>query len=608
MDVLFTMPSVHALLDTVRALLTGLAGLAIAWIIPILFALLVYISWRMLRMMPNTKPVEITPTSASSVGWDEVAGVDEVRAELQEVVEFLRHPGRFEKLGARVPRGVLLYGPPGTGKTLMAKAIAHESGATFYFASASSFVEMFVGVGAARIRRLFSAARKNQPAIIFIDELDAVGGQRSGGPSSQEHNQTLNQLLVELDGFNESQRLVVIGASNRLQDLDQALLRPGRFDRHVNVSPPDLRGREEILAVHTRGKPLDDDVDLHEIARRTSGLNGADLASLANEAAIFAGRAARDRITAVDFDDALDRVVAGLQQRKLITDKEKRVIAYHEAGHALVARLMGDAMQLHKVTIVPRGLALGYTLNLPEEDRYLQSTEELCDWLKVILAGRAAEQVVFGRITNGAVNDLDRATADRPVDGVRVGHGRKRPRTSRCAPTTTRSRRRPSACATPSSAAITDAAYRDALGLVERYRPYLDGLAQALLAHETLERPEIDRLLEGLEPESNSSLDVGVELPRSRVQRPRHAWRLASYSAGGGGRRRRRVRGRRWRRGRRPLGSATSSAEPSTVAESSSPLVSAISCSLAAICDWRSAIRAAPDASSPERSASAPSR
>ena len=511
MDVLFTMPSAHALLETLRDLLSALTQLAIAWIIPILFALLVYISWRMLRMMPNTKPVEITPSSASSVAWDEVAGVDEVRAELQEVVEFLQHPGRFEKLGARVPHGVLLYGPPGTGKTLMAKAIAHESGATFYFASASSFVEMFVGVGAARIRRLFSAARKHQPAIIFIDELDAVGSQRSGGPSSQEHNQTLNQLLVELDGFDESQRLVVIGASNRLQDLDPALLRPGRFDRHVNVSPPDLRGREEILGVHTRGKPLDEDVDLHEIARRTSGLNGADLASLANEAAIFAGRAARERITAVDFDDALDRVVAGLQQRKLITDKEKRVIAYHEAGHALVARLMGDAMQLHKVTIVPRGLALGYTMNLPEEDRYLQSTEELRDWLKVILAGRAAEQVVFGRITNGAANDLDRATQIARSMVFEWGMGESVPhlqvRADNYALSEETKRLRDA-----EQRAITDAAYRDALALVERYRPYLDKLALALLAQETLERPEIDRLLDGLEPESNSSLDVGVEL------------------------------------------------------------------------------------------------
>jgi cell division protease FtsH len=510
-DVLFTMPSAHAFLETVRDLLFALAQLVIAWIIPILFALLVYISWRMLRMMPNTKPVEITPTSASAVAWDEVAGVDEVRAELQEVVEFLQHPARFEKLGARVPRGVLLYGPPGTGKTLMAKAIAHESGATFYFASASSFVEMFVGVGAARIRRLFSEARKNQPAIIFIDELDAVGGQRSGGPSSQEHNQTLNQLLVELDGFTDSQRLVVIGASNRLQDLDPALLRPGRFDRHVNVSPPDLRGREEILAVHTRGKPLDGDVDLHAIARRTSGLTGADLASLANEAAIFAGRAARERIMAVDFEDALDRVVAGLQQRKLITDKEKRVIAYHEAGHALVARLMGDAMQLHKVTIVPRGHALGYTLNLPEEDRYLQSTEELRDWLKVILAGRAAEQVVFGRITNGAANDLDRATQIARAMVFEWGMGTSVPHLQVRADNYALSEETKQ-LRDGEQRAITDAAYRDALALVERHRTYLDRLAHALLAHETLERPEIDRLLDGLEPESNSALDVGVEL------------------------------------------------------------------------------------------------
>ena len=511
MDVLFAMPSAHALLNTLRDLLAALAQLAIAWMIPILFALLVYISWRMLKMMPNTKPQEITARSDSAVRWEDVAGVDEARAELQEVVEFLRHPDRFEKLGARVPRGVLLYGPPGTGKTMMAKAIAHESGATFYFQSASAFVEMFVGVGAARIRRLFSEARKHQPAIIFIDELDAVGSQRSGGPSTQEHNQTLNQLLVELDGFDESERLVVIAASNRLQDLDPALLRPGRFDRHVGVAPPDLRGREQILSVHTREKPLDSGVDLHAIARQTSGLTGADLANLANEAAIFAGRAGREEIMATDFDDALDRVVAGLQQRKLITDKEKRVIAYHEAGHALVARLMGDAMQLHKVTIVPRGQALGYTMNLPEEDRYLQSTEELRDWLKVILAGRAAEQVVFGRITNGAVNDLDRATQIARAMVFEWGMGASVPhlqvRADNYALSEETKRLRDA-----EQLAITDAAYRDALELVGRYRPYLDKLAQALLAQETLERDEIDRLLDGLEPESNSSLDVGVEL------------------------------------------------------------------------------------------------
>ena len=273
---------------------------------------------------------------------------------------------------------------------------------------------MWSGLGAARIRKLFQTARKNQPAIIFIDELDAVGRHRGGGGpggGSQEHDQTLNQLLVEMDGFDESDRLVIIAASNQLGALDSALLRPGRFDRHIGVAAPDLKGREQIMAVHTRDKPLDDGVRLGDIARQTSGLTGADLANICNEAAISAGRAGRDQLVQADFNYALERVVAGLQQRKLITDKEKRVIAYHEAGHALVARLMGDAMQLHKVTIVPRGQALGYTMNLPEEDRYLQSTDELSDWLKVILAGRAAEQVVFGRITNGAANDLERATA-----------------------------------------------------------------------------------------------------------------------------------------------------------------------------------------------------
>ena len=509
MDVLFTMPSAHALLETLRDLLSALTQLAIAWIIPILFALLVYISWRMLRMMPNTKPVEITPSSASSVAWDEVAGVDEVRAELQEVVEFLRHPGRFEKLGARVPHGVLLYGPPGTGKTLMAKAIAHESGATFYFASASSFVEMFVGVGAARIRRLFSAARKHQPAIIFIDELDAVGSQRSGGQSSQEHNQTLNQLLVELDGFDESQRLVVIGASNRLQDLDPALLRPGRFDRHVNVSPPDLRGREEILGVHTRGKPLDEDVDLHEIARRTSGLNGADLASLANEAAIFAGREQQQFVHHAHFDAAMERVVAGLQQRRVVTEKEKRILAYHEGGHALMSHLVGDLLPVQKVTIIARGHALGYTLNLPTEERYLHTTEEFQDLLKVCLAGRAAEQVVFGRVTNGAANDLEKATEIARAMvfeyGMSTTVSSRTMRADNYALSEETKRVRDQA-----QARLTDAAYEDAQRLLQKHRAALDRIANALLEKETLDREELVALLGDTEPDSRSSETVGT--------------------------------------------------------------------------------------------------
>jgi cell division protease FtsH len=491
----------------------GLHDFLVNWGIFIFLALLCWLTWKFIAMMPNVKPKQLHARSDSTVRWEDVAGVEEVRAELEEVVDFLKDPRRFAKLGAKVPKGVLLYGPPGTGKTLLAKAVAHESDANFYFQSASSFVEMWSGLGAARIRKLFQTARKNQPAIIFIDELDAVGRHRGGGGpggGSQEHDQTLNQLLVEMDGFDESDRLVIIAASNQLHALDSALLRPGRFDRHIGVAAPDLQGREQIMAVHTRDKPLDDAVRLAEVARQTSGLTGADLANICNEAAIAAGRANRDRLVQADFNYALERVVAGLQQRKLITDKEKRVIAYHEAGHALVARLMGDAMQLHKVTIVPRGQALGYTMNLPEEDRYLQSTDELSDWLKVILAGRAAEQVVFGRITNGAANDLERATMIARAMVFEWGMGESMPHQQMRADNYSLSedtKRMRDA----EQRGITDAAYRGALRLVEHHRSYLDRLAQALLATETLERAELDVLLEGLTPESNSSLDIGVE-------------------------------------------------------------------------------------------------
>jgi cell division protease FtsH len=499
-----------------------LHGFLVSWGIFIFLGLLCWLTWKFISMMPNVRPKQLDARADSDVRWDEVAGVEEVRTELEEVVEFLQDPARFAKLGARVPKGVLLYGPPGTGKTLLAKAVANESDASFYFQSASSFVEMWSGLGAARIRRLFQTARKNQPAIIFIDELDAVGRHRgSGGPGggSQEHDQTLNQLLVEMDGFDQSDRLVVIGASNQLGALDTALLRPGRFDRHIGVSAPDLQGREQILEVHTRGKPLAEGVRLADVARQTSGLTGADLANICNEAAISAGRSERDEIVQADFDYAVERVVAGLQQRRLITGKEKRVIAYHEAGHALVARLMGDAMQLHKVTIVPRGQALGYTLNLPEEDRYLQSTEELRDWLKVILAGRAAEQVVFGRITNGAANDLERATGIARSMVFEWGMGESMPhqqvRADNYALSEETKRTRDA-----EQRGITDAAYRDALRLVELHRMYLDRLAQALLATETLERAEIDVLLDGLEPESNSSLDIGVEVAALAIAPP----------------------------------------------------------------------------------------
>src|SRR5690349_14264244 len=370
---------------------------------------LVYLLWRTLKLMPRTKPQQITPRSASSVTWEDIAGVDETKDELREVVEFLRRPKQFKRLGAQVPKGILLHGPPGTGKTMLAKAVAHESGANFYGQSASSFVETFAGLGAARIRRLFREARENAPAIVFIDEIDAVGTAR-GNDVSGERDQTLNQLLVEMDGFHTSKNVVVMAASNLIDKLDTALLRPGRFDRHVFVPPPDLRGREEILSVHTRGKPLAQDIDLRRVAQHTSGLTGADLGNLCNEAAIQAGRRRSAFISQKDFDNAFERVVAGLQSRKVITDHEKRVVAWHEAGHALVSELLPTVDKVQKVSIVPRGKALGYTLNLPQEDRYLKSREELIDYMKVLLAGRVAEQITFGKVTTGASDDLSKVT------------------------------------------------------------------------------------------------------------------------------------------------------------------------------------------------------
>src|SRR5881392_1635715 len=339
--------------------------------LPLLFAVLlimmVYILWRTLQVMPRVTAAK-TITASANVSWDDVAGLDEAKDELHEVIDFLRDPERFGRLGARVPKGILLYGPPGTGKTLLAKAIASEAGAKFYMQSASAFVEMFAGLGAARIRKLFEEARTNAPSIVFIDELDAVGATRSGHSFNRENDQTLNQLLVELDGFESREQVVIMGASNRLQDLDSALLRPGRFDRQVLIDAPDLAGREEILGVHTRGKPLASDVDLKLTARQTAGLTGAELENICNEAAIFAGRQKQQFIHQEHFDAAMERVVAGLQKRRVVTEKEKRILAYHEGGHALMSHLVGDLIPVQKVTIISRGQALGYTLNLPARD------------------------------------------------------------------------------------------------------------------------------------------------------------------------------------------------------------------------------------------------
>jgi cell division protease FtsH len=482
---------------------------ALTWLPLVFFGLICYLLWRTVQMMPRVKPAQLRPDSASSVKWSDVAGAEEAKAELLEVVDFLRHPKRFERLGARVPKGILLYGPPGTGKTLLAKAVANESGAAFYSQSASAFVEMFAGLGASRIRRLFKEARKHAPAIVFIDELDAVGAARTGHGFNREQDQTLNQLLVELDGFNKADQVVVMGASNRLQDLDPALLRPGRFDRQMLVAPPDLAGREEILQVHTRGKPLAADIDLPLIARQTAGLTGADLANICNEAAIFAGRQKLERIRQIDFENAMERVVAGLQQRRVVTEKEKRILAYHEAGHALMSHLMGDALPVQKVTIVSRGQALGYTLNLPAEDRYLHTKEELVDMMTIYLAGRAAEQVVFGRVTNGAANDLEKATELAREMVFEFGMSEvvtsRTMRADNYALSEETKRLRDQ-----EQARLTDEAYNEAIRLLNKHRGALDRLAGALLEKETLVRDEIVTLLADLEPESRASETVGT--------------------------------------------------------------------------------------------------
>src|SRR3954447_13755802 len=480
--------------------------------LPLLFAVLlvmmVYVLWRTLQVMPRVTAAK-TVTATTKVSWADVAGLEEAKGELEEVVDFLRDPGRFSRLGARVPKGILLYGPPGPGKTLLAKAIAHGAGAKFYMQSAWAFVEMFAGLGAARIRKLFEEARKNAPAIVFIDELDAVGMARSGSGFNREQDQTLNQLLVELDGFGPRDQVVVMGASNRLQDLDPALLRPGRFDRQILIQPPDLKGRAEILGVHTNGKPLGPDVDLELVARQTAGLTGADLANIANEAAISAGRSSRSVIVHADFEHAMDRVIAGLQQRRVITDKEKRILAYHEGGHALMAHLMSAVSPVQKATIIARGTALGYTLNLPEEERYLHTKEELVDWMVVTLAGRAAEQVVFGRVTNGAANDLEKVTLLARSMVFEYGMGdsavSRTVRADNYALSEETKRMRDT-----EQARLTDQAYAEAIRLITKHRALLDRVAVALLEKETLSRDEIEALLGEVPAESHSSDLVGV--------------------------------------------------------------------------------------------------
>jgi cell division protease FtsH len=500
----------HPVSTVHTSILEHIQNWAVQWepVMAILFfTALIFLMWRTLKVMPRVKPQQIKPASSQAVSFADVAGVDDAKGELQEIVEFLRDPKSFHAMGAKVPKGILLHGPPGTGKTLLAKAVAHESGARFFAQSAASFVEMFAGLGAARIRRLFAVARKHEPAIIFIDELDAVGGRR-GSDISGEKDQTLNQLLVEMDGFSSSGRVVVIAASNLLEKLDPALLRPGRFDRQVFVAPPDVRGREGVLAVHTRDKPLQE-VDLSLVAQQTSGLTGADLANICNEAAIFATRRGGGEIRMRDFDAAIERVIAGVQSRRVLNEHEKRVVAYHEAGHALCGELLPTVDRVHRISIVPRGRALGYTLNLPAEDRYLKTREELLDYMTVLLGGRAAEQVVFGAITTGASDDLKRVAdiAHAMVHDYAMGTagaGRAPDGDVRLSETTLRIR-------DEERQDLMEEARRAAQRMIVAHRRELNALAHELLEHEVLDRDAIERIMSGV-PRLERAPGVGLRV------------------------------------------------------------------------------------------------
>jgi cell division protease FtsH len=393
----------------------------ISWVLPLA---LMFLIWNLLMRKMGGAPSGILSFGKSrgkiygedeiKITFEDAAGVDEAKEELKEIIEYLRYPQKFLDIGGKIPKGILLVGPPGTGKTLLAKAVAGEAKVPFFSLSGSDFVEMFVGVGASRVRDLFSQAQEKSPCIIFIDELDAIGKARGMNPmsSNDEREQTLNQLLAEMDGFGTKTGVIIMGATNRPEILDPALLRPGRFDRHVLVDRPDIKGREEILMVHIRGVKIAKEVDLKVLAARTPGFVGADLANLVNESALLAARKEKSAVSMEELEEAIDRVTAGLEKKKrVMSKKEKEIVAYHETGHALMAEFLETADPVHKISIIPRGIAaLGYTLQLPTEDRYLMTKNELLDRLSVLLGGRIAEEIIFGEVSTGAQNDLGRAT------------------------------------------------------------------------------------------------------------------------------------------------------------------------------------------------------
>jgi cell division protease FtsH len=460
----------------------------------------------------------LTLDKRPDVTFADVAGAEEAKEEVQEIVEFLKSPQRFQALGGRIPRGVLLVGPPGTGKTLLAKAIAGEARVPFYSISGSEFVEMFVGVGAARVRDLFDQAKRSSPCLIFIDEIDAVGRHRGAGLGGghDEREQTLNQILAEMDGFDTNANVIVMAATNRPDILDPALLRPGRFDRHVVIDLPDIKGRKAILEVHAKGKPLGKEVDLETIAKETPGFSGADLANVINEAALLAARRNRQDITLKELEEAADRVLAGPEKKsRIISPKEKEIIAYHESGHALTAKLLPNADPVHKISIVARGIMGGWTRFLPSEDRHLWSKSQFDDRLAVSLGGRVAEEITFGEVTTGAQNDLEEATKLARKMVTEYGMSQKLgPRTFGQRQELVFLGREISEQRDYSDKVaqeideevhgIIQRAYNTAKQVLTANKERLRQLAQELIAHETLDEPDLDRILEGLAPQTAS--------------------------------------------------------------------------------------------------------
>jgi len=475
--------------------------------------------WFIIRQMRNPAErafsfgkikTKLQPPDRNKITFNDVAGVDEAKEELKEIIEFLKDPGKFRRLGGRIPKGVLFLGPPGCGKTLLAKAVAGEANVPFFSISGSDFVEMFVGVGASRVRDLFDQAKKNAPSVIFIDEIDAVGRQRFAGIGGghDEREQTLNQLLVEMDGFDTKEGVILLAATNRPDVLDPALLRMGRFDRHIIVNPPDILGREEIIKVHIRNIKISPEVDIKLLARRTPGFVGSDLANMVNEAALLAARRNKESVGMEEFEEAIERVIAGPEKKsRVISEREKKIVAYHEAGHTLIAKLIPGTDPVHKVSIIPRGLAsLGYTLQLPLEDRYLTSKNEILDRMTVMFGGRVAEEIVFNEVTTGAQNDLERITeaAHKMVSeyGMSEKLGpityRKKEELIFLGRDITKEKQYSEEVAyliDQEVKRIVEECYARARDLLQHNRDKLDKLAHALIEKEILEEEEVDEIL-----------------------------------------------------------------------------------------------------------------